>query len=201
MKYIESFKRIHIIICCVIVMLIISACAQEEEPLGTFNEVSEFELESTSGGMYQSNNGKIKLLTFIFINCPDGVCPMTMADLSVLQDELKEKNWFGTDVELLAITFDPERDDLQALNEYGALFDIDPAGFHVLRGTVEQTEDIASELNFTYGVDQDGSGFHGTTMYLIDEDHNVRSFHRMSKNNEPMDIELIVNHIGQLVNE
>lgn len=174
---------------------------QQEESLPVHDQITPFELEDVlAEANYSSENGKIKLVSFIFINCPDGVCPMTMVDFHDLQEQLKAKNHFGTEVELLSITFDPERDTTEALQEYAQGFDVDPEGWKVLRGSPEEIQALADDLRFFYGFAGD-DGFHSTMMFLLDGEHQVRGYYTMSKVNEPMDQEAIFKGIQTLVKE
>lgn len=174
---------------------------QKEEALEVHDKITPFELEDVMAeGTYSSETDTIKLISFIFINCPDGVCPMTMVDFHDLQEKLKEKGKFGQEVELITITFDPERDTSELLREYAEGFGVDPAGWRVLRGDPEAIQALSDELKFFYGFDGD-NGFHSTVMFLVDGDHQVRSYHRMSKVNEPMDQEAILKDINKLLKE
>lgn len=188
-----------IIIAAVIVWFVWNGQA---EPLEVYDQISSFELEEVQTGQtYHSDNGKIKLLSFIFINCPDGVCPMTMQDYADIQEQLKEDGLFGTDVELVAITFDPERDTTEALRDYAQMFHPDPEGWKFLRGAEEDIQAVADELSYFYQVDEDGAGMHATTQYIIDADHQIRAYHKMSSTEESMDQEQILQDLNQLVRE
>ncbi len=169
--------------------------------LDEFGTVEPFTLDSTTGETYHSDNGKIKLITFFLINCPDGVCPLTMQDFTKLQEELKEKGWFGEKVELVSITFDPARDDMESLREYSQYFNADPEGWHFLRGEEEEVAAVAEQLNYIYSVREDGSAMHAATMYLLDGENRLRAYHKMSTTVEPMDLEKIMQDITSLVKE
>lgn len=199
--------RIIIFFSVVVIVMTIAAFiwvfyGNEAIELGVFGEIEAFELEDViAESTYQSDNGKIKLLSFIFINCPDGVCPMTMVDYAYIQEVLKEEELFGTDVELVAITFDPIRDTTEALQEYAGYFDVDPSGWKFLRGAEEDIQAVADELKYFYHLQEDGSGMHSTTMYIIDEQHQVRAYHKMSSSTESMDKEHIIRDLKLLVDE
>jgi protein SCO1/2 len=169
--------------------------------LGEFGTLEPFTLDSTTGEKYYSDNGKVKLLTFFLINCPDSVCPLTMQDFTHLQEELKKKGWFGEEVELVSITFDPARDDMESIREYSQYFKADPEGWHFLRGEEEEIAAIAEQLNYVYSVREDGSAMHAATMYLLDGQNRLRAYHKMSTAMEPMDKEKILQDIASLVRE
>ncbi|WP_025027023.1 SCO family protein [Caldalkalibacillus mannanilyticus] len=175
--------------------------ATSSEPLPVSRQIQSFELEEATGETYQSDNGKIKLVSFLLLNCPDGVCPMTMSDFSDLQKELKEDGLFGKEVELVAITFDPERDDIQSLKEYSTYFDADLEGWKFLRGSEEQIKALSDDLGYSYFVGEDGSAMHATTMYILDGKHQIRAYHKMTTRHEQMNKEAIMKDIRQLVKE
>lgn len=175
---------------------------KQAEELEVYDQILAFELEeSLSESIYQSDNGKIKLLSFILIHCPDGVCPMTMQDYADIQEQLKADNLFGTDVELVTITFDPERDTTEALQEYAGYFNAESDGWRFLRGSEQEIQEVADELNYFYHLQVDGSSMHSTTQYIIDENHQVRAYHKMSSAYEAMDQEQILDDLYQLVRE
>ncbi|SDD94989.1 SCO family protein, partial [Natrinema hispanicum] len=57
------------------------------------------------------------LMTFIYTNCPDGMCPALTLRLRRTQ-EVAAENGFSDDVALLEMTFDPERDTESKLRTF-----------------------------------------------------------------------------------
>lgn len=204
----KTSKKTYISFLTGLVILILIAgsvwwyMSNQSPPLQVSGKLSAFELDDVMNEeVYQSDNGKIKLISFILINCPDSVCPLTMLDYSELQEQLKKDGTFGDEVELVTITFDPERDTPEALREYASYFNVDAAGWKILRGEDEHIAPIAEELKFFYTITPDGSGIHSTTMFLLDSEQQVRAYHRMSSGDQPMDKDTIIKHIRQLVKE
>lgn len=201
----KSNKKTLLIIACAAVIIIAGIAwfgSGGHPKLKVHGEIEAFELEEAlSETVYQSDNGLIKLLAFIFINCPDGVCPMTMMDFEHIQNELKDEGLFGTEVELLTITFDPVRDTTEALQQYAGYFNADQKGWRFLRGDEEKIQSIADELKFFYAINEEGAGMHATTMYIIDADHQIRAYHRMSSSQANMDREQIMKDLRALVHE
>lgn len=173
----------------------------KESNLKVYGEIPSFELLNATGEQYNSENNKIKLLTFLLLNCPDGVCPLTMVDFSDLEKELKKEGWFGKEVELVAITFDPERDQLEDLLEYSKSFNADLSGWKFLRGEQEEIKALSDSLNYFYYIGEDGAAVHPTTMYILDGDHQIRAYHKMSTSTEGMNKEAILKDIKKLVKE
>lgn len=170
------------------------------EPDGSISPFELYEVQGSSS--YHSDNGRIKLLAFILTNCPDGACPMTMDDFALLQDDLQERGVFGEDVELLAITFDPDRDTPDVLRDYAGFFGADPEGWKFLRDDEQLIRAIADELGYLYRIDPDrGTAVHAITMYLIDDAHRIRARHNMTTVDGPMDRTAILRDIDAIVAE
>jgi protein SCO1/2 len=63
--------------------------------------------------------GKVALLFFGYTNCPD-VCPATLSDLQIV---LKRLGTNATNVAVLFVTVDPERDTPERLRRFVSLYD------------------------------------------------------------------------------
>ncbi|MCA1031105.1 SCO family protein [Bacillus timonensis] len=172
----------------------------DHTPLPQFGEIEEVELESIYHNTYDFQSDKIKLVAFFYARCPD-ICPMTFRDLQILQSKLQEKNLFGTQVEIITITLDPEVDSKDVLLTYSESFQVDPAGWHVLRTSLEETKKLAKQFKMPFKKEEDGVVTHGTTMYLVDQTNQIRSKHNMAVGEKKVNIEEILENINTLVEE
>ncbi|WP_235848347.1 SCO family protein [Litchfieldia alkalitelluris] len=172
----------------------------KSEQLPVLERLSPFVLLDQDGNEYRSNNGKIKLVTFYYINCPD-VCPLTMYDLKVIQDQLKKEGLNGTEVELIAITLDPENDTLDRIRKYAGAFNTDNEGWKFLRGNSEETEEITNMYHMKYQKLRDDFIAHNTTMYLVDSKEQIRALYNMANQSQPVDRDNILGAIRQLSKE
>lgn len=66
----------------------------------------------------QAFRGRVVALFFGYTHCPD-VCPITLAQLSRLQEELDPE---GADLQVVFVSLDPVRDSAAALRRYTASF-------------------------------------------------------------------------------
>jgi protein SCO1/2 len=107
--------------------------------------------------------GKIVVVFFGYSHCPD-VCPTTMADLAKAIKLLGERS---SEVQVLFITLDPERDTQALLLNYVNSFD---KNFVALRGSPEQIEKVAKNYKVFYEKQAEG----GKVNYSID--HSVGSY-------------------------
>nr|WP_309101276.1 SCO family protein [Fredinandcohnia onubensis] len=166
--------------------------------LPIINKVENIQLESVLNEEYTIDNNKIKVVAFIFTNCPD-ICPMTMVDLNKMQAILKEDGLFGDQVEIVTITLDPEFDTKEVLQKYASNFDVDPKGWHILRGTLSQTKEVADQFQMLYKKEESGFVTHSTNMYVVDQDNNIRSIHDMAVGGKEVNIDEILENINRLL--
>jgi protein SCO1/2 len=136
----------------------------------------DFALPASTGKEFKLNSqrGKLVVLGFGFSHCPD-VCPVTLA---VLAQVRKQLGALATDVQVVYLTVDPERDTAARLREYLAAFD---PTFIGVTGTPEQL----SAIRQAYGIvasraeNKDAKdGYlvhHSSYIYLIDRQGLLRA--------------------------
>ena len=112
--------------------------------------------------------GRYMLLYFGYTYCPD-VCPTGLATMMAAYDELSEAE--KARIEPVFITVDPERDTIEAVGEYTALFHDDLIG---LSGSVEDVEKTKKTFRvYAKKADDDPENYlvdHSTFTYLIGPD-------------------------------
>lgn len=128
----------------------------------------EFSLKGSDGAELNliRFKGKVVMLVFGFTLCPE-VCPTTLATLAQARKDLGTA---AADVQVVYVTVDPERDDLNRIRAYMGAFDKTfvggtdtPAKLEAMRkryGVV--AEKIASKQPNAYGMN------HSTSVWLID---------------------------------
>jgi protein SCO1/2 len=134
----------------------------------------EFSLAGSDGAELKlaRYRGKLVLLVFGFTNCPE-VCPTTLATLAQARKDLGAA---AADVQVLYITVDPERDDVERIRRYLAAFD---PGF--IGGTAKPEQ--LAEVRKRYGViaekrAEPGGRYgmnHSSSVYLIDRAGKLRA--------------------------
>jgi protein SCO1/2 len=128
----------------------------------------DFTLDSASGPVSLSDfKGKVVVLYFGYTFCPD-VCPTTLSDLAQAMQILGTK---ASDVQVVMVTVDPERDTADRLASYVQSFD--PA----FLGLTGSSQDVATAAAL-YGVYY--SKHEGTvaTGYLVDHTASVMILNR-----------------------
>ncbi|PLT33817.1 SCO family protein [Bacillus sp. V5-8f] len=153
------------------------------------NFPKDVSMVNQSGETYSFNNmePKIRLLEFMYTKCPD-VCPSTTFKLQKLRDQLEKENVFGSKVEFLTVTFDPENDTEKVLDHYAKTFEMDKTdGWHLLRGSNEDTKKLADQFNFQYRDPGTGQFVHTNATYLVDAENRVIEVMGMGKENFDQD--------------
>ncbi|WP_219835888.1 SCO family protein [Paenibacillus sp. R14(2021)] len=146
-------------------------------------------------------NGKVRVIYFFYANCPD-ICPPTTYLMSEVQNKLKDKGTFGSDVEFMSITFDPKRDSIEAMRKFSGKFDVDASGWKFLR---EDSEEATAKLmkDFGLGIVKDPSTnlfTHSDTITFVDRKGVVRKYMTGSID-ESQNADKIVDVINALVKE
>jgi len=163
--------------------------------LEMLGEAPDFSLESAEGRRVSLSDsaGKVRIVYFFFSHCPD-ICIPTTAMLSKLQEELKARGLFGDKAVIHSISFDPERDTVERLEQFARGYQADFSGWHFLRGDDEAS---VTELARQYGISvinlQNGNFMHQNYFVLIDGNGQKRKYY------DANDMETVVS--GALVKE
>jgi len=120
--------------------------------------------------------GKVTVVFFGFTHCPD-VCPSTLAEIAEVKRSLGAD---GQRVQGVFVTVDPERDTPAVLKSYVSQFD---PSFVALRGTPEQTKEVAKDFKVYYAKvpgKTEGSYTvdHTAGSYVFDTQGRLRLFTR-----------------------
>ncbi len=128
--------------------------------------------------------GRLVVVFFGFTQCPD-VCPTTLLELAEVKKALGPD---GDKVQGIFVSIDPERDTPEVLKAYVGNFG---AGFVALRGTPEQTRDIAKNFKVFYSkvpgkTEGSYSMDHTAGSYVFDTRGKVRLFTRYGAGTEAL---------------
>lgn len=146
--------------------------SDSHSPLGSTKtpQGGDFTLNSPSGPLSLHDlKGKVVLLYFGYTSCPD-ICPTSLAftsqALDLLETAEREK------VQMLFVTVDPKRDNLDKIKAYTAYFH---PGILGLSGTPEQIAHVAKSYGVSYAAKETGSAVgyvvdHSAYTYVIGPD-------------------------------
>ncbi|MFB9274348.1 SCO family protein [Cohnella cellulosilytica] len=169
-------------------------------PLPVVQSAPAFELTNVDGRPIRAgdNEGKVVLMEFMFTSCPD-ICPVTTYKMVQLQEKLIQQGVFGSKVQFVAVTFDPERDTPDVLQKYAERMGMDMSGWQVLRGEEAGTKELASRYGINVMNMGDGQFVHNvTSLQLIDARQQVRRVYEMG---DGMDNDEVLKDIASLLNE
>lgn len=129
----------------------------------------DFELPGSNGSplTLEQFRGKVVVVQFGFTMCPS-VCPTTLTNLTQAFRILGPRS---SDVQLVFVTVDPQRDTPERLHEYLAFFD---PSFLGVTGTEEQLQAVQQQygVEATRAVSADKElGYemhHSSSLYLVD---------------------------------
>jgi len=108
------------------------------------------------------------LTTFIYTNCPDGMCPALTLRLRRAQEVAAEAG-YGDESAFLAVTFDPERDTADVLRTYGNQqgVDFDAGNWHFLRPERYEVGTELLEEEFGLVIEKVESEEYGDLEYMF----------------------------------
>jgi protein SCO1/2 len=143
---------------------------------GVFNparEAPDFSIRGSDGAelTLKRYRGKVVVLGFGYTHCAD-VCPVTLAVLASAQRKLGP---LGSQVQVIYLTVDPERDTPERLKQFLAAFD---GTFVGGTGSAEQMAQVRSSYGVTaekHGSGADYGVAHSSFVYLISRDGKSRA--------------------------
>lgn len=165
--------------------------------LPKMGSVEEWKLVDSSGEAIP-NFEKPKLVTFFYTNCPD-ICPTTTLDLKDLQQVMNEKGIAEDEYLILSVTLDPAFDTAERVRQYKDAFSISNTNWLFLRGSEEDTKEFTHYFNFAYNINEDGFITHSTSMYIVDQNDQIRAHHDMAIGDKRINSKVIASHLIGLI--
>lgn len=195
----HSFKIAVLALCAAMgIYLFITYGMPEKQTLPIEMAAPAFELTDLDEKKVtlESTNGKARIVYFYFANCPD-VCPPTTFLLSEVQDQLRDEGKLGTKAELISVTFDPERDTPEVIREFAKRSYADPDGWQFLRGTTENTIQLAKDFGVGVVKNPDGTFMHSNVITIVDKEGQIRKWINGSK--EDLTAKEIVDELNKIL--
>jgi len=98
-------------------------------------------------------SGKVVAINFIYTSCAlPNFCYRTANNFSVLQKRFSKH--LGTDLVLLTVTFDPDRDQPEVLARYARTWKADPASWHFLTGPASDVRHVTDMFGMDFFPDE-----------------------------------------------
>jgi len=134
----------------------------------------EITLSATDGKPFSMARfrGKVVLLAFGFSNCGE-VCPITLATLAAARKKLGAE---ATDVQVVYVTVDPERDTAAQMKKFLGSFDPTFLGGVGTRPQLEAAyRDYGISVNKVTNADGSYTLGHSSSIYMIDRAGGLRA--------------------------
>ena len=160
---------------------------QEYKDLGAYfinppRQLSGFQMISDQNKNFDivDFKGQWNLLFFGFTFCPD-ICPLTMKQLSVVKEGLKDK---GNEIKFYLVSVDPDRDSPSNLRTYLDNFDKEFIG---LTGEIDQIYKFSTQVNAPFfpvvnSKDENYTVDHSGSLVLINPEGEYAGFFRAPHN-------------------
>src|SRR5882672_3291466 len=150
--------------------------ALRQRTVSSYGTVPEFVLVNQDGQNFGSAQlrGKIWIADFIYTTCP-GPCPMISSRMSELQKPLEK-----TDVHLVSLSVDPDKDTPQVLRRYAERLQAEPVRWDFLTGPKSAIYSLSHDgfkLAISDGSDAQGIPVHSTRIVLVDRHGQVRGYY------------------------
>ena len=160
---------------------------QEYKDLGAYfinppRQLSGFQMISDQNKNFDivDFKGQWNLLFFGFTFCPD-ICPLTMKQLSVVKEGLKDKE---NEIKFYLVSVDPDRDSPSNLRTYLDNFDKEFIG---LTGEIDQIYKFSTQVNAPFfpvvnSKDENYTVDHSGSLVLINPEGEYAGFFRAPHN-------------------
>jgi protein SCO1 len=168
--------RLAALLVCLLLSVTAHATEAQELKAGVFNparEAPDFSVRGSDGTALTLSRyrGKVVVLGFGYTSCPN-VCPVTLA---VLAQAHRKLGTLGSQVQIIYLTVDPERDNAERLKQYLAAFDPTFVGG---TGTAAQMAAVRTSYGVTaekLGTGRDYAVAHSSYVYLITREGKLRA--------------------------
>jgi len=160
----------------------------------------DFSLTGSQGTPFtlSQQRGKLLVLGFGFSHCPS-ICPMTLAKLAQAYKKLEDQ---VSQVQVVYVTVDPERDTPERMREYLAHFN---PSFVGATGSAEQLSAVRQAYGIIAQKEVHGDGdyevHHSSYLYLIDQQGLLRALVPFGKSADDIvhDIKILLQETAQPV--
>lgn len=139
--------------------------------------VADFKLVNQLGDTITQETfaGKIYVADFFFATCPS-ICPIMSSNIAKLQEEFKG----SPEIMFLSHSVTPEIDSVEALYEYGELYNANPERWMLATGDKRHIYELARKSYFAVLDEGDGGKqdfIHTENFILVDTDRRLRGFY------------------------
>jgi protein SCO1/2 len=148
-----------------------AACAATPIPGDSiYNLPVQLTTQDGQSQMLSARRGRPQLVTMFYTQC-QMVCPMIIDSLRLTRNALDPA--VRSQVDLLAVSFDPANDDVATLRSYAAKRKLDPRVWTLARAAPAQVRQLSGVLGLQYRQLPDGEFNHSSELILLDADGRI----------------------------
>jgi protein SCO1/2 len=120
--------------------------------------------------MLAERRGRPQLVTMFYTSC-QMVCPMIIDSLRLTRNALDPAT--RAKIDLLAVSFDPAKDDVATLKSYAEKRKLDPRIWTLARAEPAQVRQLSGVLGLQYRQLPDGEFNHSSELILLDAEGRI----------------------------
>lgn len=120
--------------------------------------------------MLAARRGRPQLVTMFYTSCKM-VCPLIIDSLRLTRNALDPA--IRSQIDLLAVSFDPAKDDVAALRSYADKRKLDPRFWTLARAEPAQVRQLSGVLGLQYRQLPDGEFNHSSELILLDAEGRI----------------------------
>ena len=120
--------------------------------------------------MLSARRGRPQLVTMFYTSC-QMVCPLIIDSLRLTRNALDPA--VRSQVDILAVSFDPAKDDVATLRTYAEKRKLDPHVWTLARAEPAQVRQLSGVLGLQYRQLPDGEFNHSSELILLDVDGRI----------------------------
>jgi cytochrome oxidase Cu insertion factor (SCO1/SenC/PrrC family) len=155
--------------------------------LPAIDSLQDHEVIDSTGAkrrLFEVKKGRLAVLALVYTSCPEpSGCPLAGAVLQRLDRELAKEPWLASQVRLISLSFDPERDTVEQLAKVRALHA--PRTDWIFLTTPDENalrpilDDLGQQVAKLRTEDGSWTGLfrHVLKVYLLDEENRVRNIY------------------------
>ncbi len=152
--------------------LLLASCSDPAAKLPDYGVVPPFTMTDSKGQIFVGDrlHGNVWIADFIYTNCP-AECPMMTSRMHSIEKRIRS----DSDVRLVSISVDPERDTPAALSKFAHRYGGPTGQWFFLTGTPATVHELAY-TTFHVG-DVIGKISHSTKFMLVDKRGHLRGYY------------------------
>jgi protein SCO1/2 len=144
--------------------------------------------------MLSARRGRPQLVTMFYTSC-QMVCPLIIDSLRLTRNALDPA--IRSQIDLLAVSFDPARDNVAALRSYADKRKLDPRFWTLARAAPAQVRQLSGVLGLQYRQLPDGEFNHSSELILLDAEGRIAAHTNVIGRLDPVFVKAITEIVSR----